>query len=157
MMSDRNSSRRDVWSKGSRKNVRNTDNRSRGSRRDGITIKMRWPAADRLPDRRGQAVQEIIADLKIRAGRIITTVRLIAGVAALPSLAAGTLAIVNALREALAGRTIDLRKITLRRTLVWRRPVRMRKITGTMINAAQIRTGINGQGRIISMRKMRRQ
>jgi translation initiation factor IF-2 len=92
-------------------------------------------AGNRLPDRGEWKVQEKIADLRVRAGRIITAVRVIARVAALPSLAAGTVAVVTALREEMAGRTIDLRKITVRRTLSLRRPARMWKSTGTRKSA----------------------
>ena len=91
---------------------------------------MRRPGRNRLPDRREWEVQEKIAGLRARAGRIITAVRVIVKVAALPSLAIGTVAVVNALREEMEGRTIDLGKITVRRTLSLKRPARMRKSTG---------------------------
>ena len=113
--------------------------------------------AERLRNRREWAVQGKIADLRIRAGRIITAVRLIAKAAALPSLAAGAVEIVNALREEMAGRTIDFGKITVRRTLSLRRPVRIRPITGTRKSAGQTKTGINAPRRIIFMRRMKRQ
>lgn len=71
---------------------------------------MRRPEPNRLPDRRERAVQEKIADLKVRAGRIITAVKLIAGAAALLSFLEGMAEIMSALKEELAGRTIDSEK-----------------------------------------------
>ena len=77
----------------------------------------------------------IIADLADRAGRLITTIRGIAKAVALVQALTGAAAVLTALEEAMADRTIDLRKITVRRALCLKPLPRMRRSTERKRNA----------------------
>jgi hypothetical protein len=105
-------------------------------------------AADRQPDRRGIQVQQIIADLRVRIESLITTIRKIVKTVAAVQLAVGTVQIMNALREAMAGRTIDSARITIPETLRLKHPERMRRSIEKMKSAGAIRTGINALRKI---------
>ena len=66
-------------------------------------------------DRREQEMQEIIADLKAKTGRLITIIKMIGAATAVMSAVTAAVQVVSALREEMAGRTIDFGKITVRR------------------------------------------
>ena len=124
--------------------------RAADPRRDRAAGPYRGRVTGRHPgrDRREQEMQEKIADLKVRTGRLITTIRAIAAVMAAMSVLTAAVQVVNALREEMAGRTIDFGKITVRRTLCPRRLSRTWRNTGMKRSAEQIRKEINARRKI---------
>ena len=159
------SSRSAEWSSASRKNGNRESSRSRGSNgnrenRENRTENRQhlYREADRLlgrvtdpcrdKDRRGQEMQEIIADLKARTGRLITTIKMIGAVTAAVSALTAAVRVMSAFREEMAGRTMDFVKITVRRTLCPRRLSRTFRNTGIKRSAEQIRKEINARRKI---------
>ena len=152
----RDSSRNAEWSNGSRRSVNeNWSANVNGNvswKENGNVSGRRPKRPSRPPEHRRnrgeREVQEKIADLRDRVVHLTTTIRVIAGVAALVQALTGAVEILTALREAVADRTIDLRKITIRRVLCPRRLARTWKSTGKKKSAGLIRTEINVPKRI---------
>ncbi len=82
-------------------------------------------------------------EMKVRAVRILKTIRAVIRMQALVQAAVGILTIVNALREETADRIIDLRKVRVTKTLCPRVPSRTLRSTGTKKNAESVRRKIS--------------
>ena len=155
MRSARDSSRSAGWSRDSRRrgsvNGKGRENVNGNAKKSVSGRKQRSLPLSRPEHRRSrgeQEMQERTADLKARAGRLITTIRAIAEIMALVRVLTGAAAILNALREVMAGRTIDSGRIIIRRTLCPRRLSRTWRNTGKTRSADRIRTKTNAQRKI---------
>ena len=144
---DWNSASRRRESVNGRENLKENGKESVNARKSGSArrqVQTRTQALHRLPEGRRSkedpeteraGITGIIADLADRAGRLITTIRGIAKAVALVQALTGAAAVLTALEEAMADRTIDLRKIMVRRALCLKPLPRMRRSTERKRNA----------------------
>ena len=132
-MSDRSSSRKNVWSVSSRKNRK--------------TGKKKMSRANKA-HRKSNTIIMKIEELRDKAGRIITVLREVIALPHRLSAAVGILTIVSVLREAMTERTIDLKRVEITRTLCRRVPSRTLRSIGTKRNAGSVRRKISALKRI---------
>ena len=99
------------------------------------------------PVRKGR-ITTIIEEMKAQAARISQAVKAVILVRALLQAATVILAGANALRKAMAGRTIDLKEVEITRTLCPRVLSRIPRSIGMKKSVVSIRKGINALKKI---------